>query len=189
MARYRMVLWQREVKRCIITKARSGGCRLKNLPQKLYFICMACVLLLYFESSYLYELFRVKLFQLTYSYIPCTDASWPASSYDADTGCCGVCPHIYLSILEASINSQTVSRSVSFESLIHLSRLCLCMTLSYSAELRKPGQGFAWGQQWSPGAGPAQGVGSGRDNNTTIYDFGRGPWVHVNPVTPSCIRP
>ncbi|KAH0714072.1 hypothetical protein KY284_006977 [Solanum tuberosum] len=32
-----------------------------------------------------------------------------------------------------------------------------------SAELRKPGQGFAWGQQWSPSAGPAQGVGSGRD--------------------------
>ncbi|WMV58154.1 hypothetical protein MTR67_051539 [Solanum verrucosum] len=26
------------------------------------------------------------------------------------------------------------------------------------------GQGFSWGQQWSPGAGPAQGVGSGRDN-------------------------
>ncbi|WMV23350.1 hypothetical protein MTR67_016735 [Solanum verrucosum] len=25
------------------------------------------------------------------------------------------------------------------------------------------GQGFAWGQQWSPGAGPAQGVGLGRD--------------------------
>ncbi|WMV14499.1 hypothetical protein MTR67_007884 [Solanum verrucosum] len=24
-----------------------------------------------------------------------------------------------------------------------------------SAELRKPGQGFAWGQKWSPGAGPA----------------------------------
>ncbi|WMV53142.1 hypothetical protein MTR67_046527 [Solanum verrucosum] len=32
-----------------------------------------------------------------------------------------------------------------------------------STGLRKPGQGFAWGQQWSPGAGPAQGVGSGRD--------------------------
>ncbi|KAH0670581.1 hypothetical protein KY290_025995 [Solanum tuberosum] len=32
-----------------------------------------------------------------------------------------------------------------------------------SAELRKPGQGFAWGQKWSSGAGPAQGVGSGRD--------------------------
>ncbi|WMV57838.1 hypothetical protein MTR67_051223, partial [Solanum verrucosum] len=32
-----------------------------------------------------------------------------------------------------------------------------------SAELRKPGQGFAWGQKWSPGAGSAQGVGSGRD--------------------------
>ncbi|KAH0739491.1 hypothetical protein KY290_038196 [Solanum tuberosum] len=35
--------------------------------------------------------------------------------------------------------------------------------VSVSAELRKPGQGFAWGQQWSPSAGPAQGVGSGRD--------------------------
>ncbi|WMV07102.1 hypothetical protein MTR67_000487, partial [Solanum verrucosum] len=32
-----------------------------------------------------------------------------------------------------------------------------------SAELRKPGQGFAWGQQWSPSAGPAQGIDSGRD--------------------------
>ncbi|KAH0745177.1 hypothetical protein KY285_006834 [Solanum tuberosum] len=36
-------------------------------------------------------------------------------------------------------------------------------SISISAELRKPGQGFAWGQKWSPGAGPAQGVGSGRD--------------------------
>ncbi|KAH0763051.1 hypothetical protein KY290_019124 [Solanum tuberosum] len=35
--------------------------------------------------------------------------------------------------------------------------------VSVSAELRKPGQGFAWGQQWSPSVGPAQGVGSGRD--------------------------
>nr|ABI34350.1 NB-ARC domain containing protein [Solanum demissum] len=35
-----------------------------------------------------------------------------------------------------------------------------------SAELRKPGQGFAWGQKWSSGAGPAQGVGSGCDKNT-----------------------
>ncbi|WMV07313.1 hypothetical protein MTR67_000698, partial [Solanum verrucosum] len=31
-----------------------------------------------------------------------------------------------------------------------------------SAELRKPGQGFAWGQQWSSSAGHVQGVGSGR---------------------------
>uniref|UniRef100_M1DY80 Late blight resistance protein n=1 Tax=Solanum tuberosum TaxID=4113 RepID=M1DY80_SOLTU len=37
------------------------------------------------------------------------------------------------------------------------------MYVYVSAELRKPGQGFAWGQQWSPSAGPAQGVGSGRD--------------------------
>ncbi|WMV28627.1 hypothetical protein MTR67_022012 [Solanum verrucosum] len=37
--------------------------------------------------------------------------------------------------------------------------------VSVSAELRKLGQGFAWGQQWSPGAGPAQGVSSGRDNH------------------------
>ncbi|KAH0689004.1 hypothetical protein KY289_016362 [Solanum tuberosum] len=29
--------------------------------------------------------------------------------------------------------------------------------VSVSAELRKPGQGFAWGQQWSPSVGPAQG--------------------------------
>ncbi|WMV07834.1 hypothetical protein MTR67_001219 [Solanum verrucosum] len=37
-------------------------------------------------------------------------------------------------------------------------------SVEVSAELRKPGQGFAWGQKWSPGAGPAQGVGSGRDS-------------------------
>ncbi|KAH0745426.1 hypothetical protein KY285_007083 [Solanum tuberosum] len=37
-----------------------------------------------------------------------------------------------------------------------------------SAELRKPGQGFAWGQQWSPSAGPAQGVGSERDNGSNL---------------------
>ncbi|WMV51113.1 hypothetical protein MTR67_044498, partial [Solanum verrucosum] len=36
-------------------------------------------------------------------------------------------------------------------------------SVEVSAELRKPGQGFAWGQKWSPGAGSAQGVGSGRD--------------------------
>ncbi|KAH0696190.1 hypothetical protein KY289_013672 [Solanum tuberosum] len=40
--------------------------------------------------------------------------------------------------------------------------LCLLGCCGVSAELRKPGQGFAWGQQWSPSAGPAQGVGSGR---------------------------
>ncbi|WMV45049.1 hypothetical protein MTR67_038434, partial [Solanum verrucosum] len=38
-----------------------------------------------------------------------------------------------------------------------------------STELRKPGQGLAWGQQWSPSAGPAQGVGSGRDMKS--YSF------------------
>ncbi|KAH0776087.1 hypothetical protein KY290_007498 [Solanum tuberosum] len=32
-------------------------------------------------------------------------------------------------------------------------------SISVSAELRKPGQGFAWGQKWPPGAGPAQGEG------------------------------
>ncbi|KAH0765241.1 hypothetical protein KY285_001112 [Solanum tuberosum] len=90
MARYRMVLWQREVKRCIITKARSGGCRLKNLPQKLY-------------------------------------------RYPGSASC-------------TSLIQLSTPESVVF------------------AELRKPGQGFAWGQQWSPGAGPAQCVGSGRDN-------------------------
>ncbi|KAH0694060.1 hypothetical protein KY285_021157 [Solanum tuberosum] len=42
---------------------------------------------------------------------------------------------------------------------------------SVSAELRKPGQGFAWGQQWSPGAGPAQGVGSGRDSLKNLSDL------------------
>ena len=75
-----MVLGQREVKRCIITRAHSGGCRLKNLPLKLYYfyiskvefvialiinelsclqcfksfiyIYIACVLLLYIEFSY-----------------------------------------------------------------------------------------------------------------------------------------
>ncbi|WMV07899.1 hypothetical protein MTR67_001284, partial [Solanum verrucosum] len=50
---------------------------------------------------------RKHVFQLAYSYIPCTDASWPASFDDADSvfvllGCCGVCPNIHLSILEAS---------------------------------------------------------------------------------------
>ncbi|KAH0698379.1 hypothetical protein KY289_015861 [Solanum tuberosum] len=34
---------------------------------------------------------------------------------------------------------------------------------SVSAELRKPGQGFAWGQKWSPGAGPAQGYSCSED--------------------------
>ncbi|WMV51073.1 hypothetical protein MTR67_044458 [Solanum verrucosum] len=67
------------------------------------------------------------VFQLAYSYIPCTDASWPASFDDADSG---------------TPDQHFVS-----------------------AELRKPGQGFAWGQKWSPGAGPVQGVGSGRDNS------------------------
>ncbi|KAH0760391.1 hypothetical protein KY290_016464 [Solanum tuberosum] len=49
-------------------------------------------------------------------------------------GCCGVCPNIHLSIFRGFIDRQ------------------------FSAELRKPGQGFAWGQQWSPSASPAQGV-------------------------------
>ncbi|WMV40788.1 hypothetical protein MTR67_034173 [Solanum verrucosum] len=40
--------------------------------------------------------------------------------------------------------------------------------MNVSAELRKPGQGFAWGQKWSSGAGPVQGVGSGRDNEEEI---------------------
>uniref|UniRef100_M1BFF9 Late blight resistance protein n=1 Tax=Solanum tuberosum TaxID=4113 RepID=M1BFF9_SOLTU len=39
-----------------------------------------------------------------------------------------------------------------------------------SAELRKPGQWFAWGQQWSPSVGPSQGVGSGRDNIHSSQD-------------------
>ncbi|WMV23199.1 hypothetical protein MTR67_016584, partial [Solanum verrucosum] len=64
------------------------------------------------------------------------------------SGCCGVYPNIHLSMCRGFIDSQ----SVSFESLFYV-----------SAELRKPGQGFAWGQQWSPSAGPAQGVGSRRD--------------------------
>ncbi|WMV48063.1 hypothetical protein MTR67_041448 [Solanum verrucosum] len=88
---------------------------------------------------------RKHAFQLGYSYIQCTDASWPASYDDANTGCCGVCPNIHLSICRGFIDSQSVS-----------------------VELRKPGQGFAWGQQWSPGAGPAQGVGSGRDINDLV---------------------
>ncbi|KAH0668805.1 hypothetical protein KY289_023298 [Solanum tuberosum] len=44
-------------------------------------------------------------------------------------------------------------------------------SISVSAELRKPGQGFAWGQKWSPGAGPAQGLGSGRDNPLHLRMF------------------
>uniref|UniRef100_M0ZJE8 ATGSL04 (glucan synthase-like 4) n=1 Tax=Solanum tuberosum TaxID=4113 RepID=M0ZJE8_SOLTU len=34
--------------------------------------------------------------------------------------------------------------------------------------LIQSGQGFAWGQQWSPSVGPAQGVGSGRDSDYPI---------------------
>ncbi|KAH0745194.1 hypothetical protein KY285_006851 [Solanum tuberosum] len=57
------------------------------------------------------------------------------------SGCCGVCPNIHLSVFRGFTDRQSVS-----------------------AELRKPGQGFAWGQQWSPSASPAQGVDSGRDS-------------------------
>ncbi|WMV23337.1 hypothetical protein MTR67_016722 [Solanum verrucosum] len=49
--------------------------------------------------------------------------------------------------------------SASCTSLIQLST----PELVVSAELRKPGQGFSWGQKWSSGASLAQGVGSGRD--------------------------
>ena len=89
-----MVLGQREVKRCIITKAHSGGCRLKNLPLKLYyfyiskvefvialiinelsclncfksFIYIACVLLLYILSSVIHELNRAKVRVPLYSF-------------------------------------------------------------------------------------------------------------------------
>ncbi len=120
------------------------------------FIYCMCLIALYIEFSYswveqsqgkcsfvLFSSLSCGLaFQLAYSYIPCTDASWPASYYDADTGtqdqhparrwsswalqsqwwaslhsgglnyfvflvfvllgCCGVCPNIHLSILEAS---------------------------------------------------------------------------------------
>uniref|UniRef100_M1C446 F-Box protein n=1 Tax=Solanum tuberosum TaxID=4113 RepID=M1C446_SOLTU len=57
------------------------------------------------------------------------------------------------------------------------------------AELRKPGQGFAWGQQWSPSAGPAQGVGSGRDiyedsgsydTVVNIYSLRADSWRTIN---------
>uniref|UniRef100_M1DBU5 ATP binding protein n=1 Tax=Solanum tuberosum TaxID=4113 RepID=M1DBU5_SOLTU len=39
-------------------------------------------------------------------------------------------------------------------------------------EKLKPGQGFAWGQQWSPSTDPAQGVGSGRDRNSSKKNGG-----------------
>ncbi|WMV38204.1 hypothetical protein MTR67_031589 [Solanum verrucosum] len=35
---------------------------------------------------FLSSLYLVLAFQLAYLYIQCTDASWPASSYDADVG-------------------------------------------------------------------------------------------------------
>ncbi|KAH0756637.1 hypothetical protein KY290_026907 [Solanum tuberosum] len=54
---------------------------------------------------------------------------------------------------------------------------------SVSAELRKPGQGFAWGQQWSPGAGPAQGVGSGRDSKGNFTDL---TFPYSLPTQPDC---
>ncbi|WMV40254.1 hypothetical protein MTR67_033639 [Solanum verrucosum] len=38
-----------------------------------------------------------------------------------------------------------------------------------SQSVRKPGQEFAWGQQWFSSAGPAQGVGSGRDSLLAEY--------------------
>ncbi|KAH0698991.1 hypothetical protein KY284_013206 [Solanum tuberosum] len=41
--------------------------------------------------------------------------------------------------------------------------LKLILLSNSSAEFRKPGQGFAWGQQWSSSASLAQGVGSVRD--------------------------
>ena len=62
MARYRMVLWQREVKRCIITKARSGGCRLKNLPQNLYYFFISkeeLVIVLCLMSQVVYTVLQV----------------------------------------------------------------------------------------------------------------------------------
>ncbi|WMV28787.1 hypothetical protein MTR67_022172 [Solanum verrucosum] len=42
---------------------------------------------------------------------------------------------------------------------------------SVSDELRKPGQGFAWGKQWSSSAGHVQGVGSERDTKTRILCY------------------
>nr|AAV31176.2 hypothetical protein STB1_57t00013 [Solanum tuberosum] len=59
--------------------------------------------------------------------------------------------------------------SASYTSLIQLST----PESVVSVESRKPGQGFAWGQQWSPGAGPAQCVGSGRDINQFNFNAER----------------
>ncbi|KAH0711561.1 hypothetical protein KY289_007520 [Solanum tuberosum] len=44
-----------------------------------------------------------------------------------------------------------------------------------SAELRKPGQGFAWGQQWSPSAGPAQGAIIRPNNSLTAREV----WLQI----------
>ena len=68
-----------------------------------FYLYCTCLKLLYIEMSsvkyswvaksqckyFFHNLFRayvVLAFQLAYSYIQCTDVSWPASSYDADTG-------------------------------------------------------------------------------------------------------
>ncbi|KAH0637918.1 hypothetical protein KY289_037833 [Solanum tuberosum] len=61
-------------------------------------------------------------FQLAYLYIQCNDASWPASYDDVDTGTQDQHPILF---------SQVVLKPF--------------IALSYSAELRNPDQGFAWG--------------------------------------------
>ncbi|WMV48183.1 hypothetical protein MTR67_041568, partial [Solanum verrucosum] len=89
---------------------------------------------------------------LAYSYIPCTDASWPASFDDADSVFCFI----------RMLRGLSQHPSQYFRGFID-------RQLYVSAELRKSGQGFAWGQKWSPGAGPAQGVGSRHDSYVSRY--------------------
>ncbi|WMV22953.1 hypothetical protein MTR67_016338 [Solanum verrucosum] len=69
--------------------------------------------------------------------------------------------------MPVGLHLMTMQIQVPWISILHVVDPGCCgavpTSISVSAELRKPGQGFAWGQQWSPSAGPAQGVGSGRD--------------------------
>ncbi|WMV28441.1 hypothetical protein MTR67_021826 [Solanum verrucosum] len=78
---------------------------------------------------------------------------------------------IQLSTSESVVSLLAFRRTRLFRvSSFYFVRMLRVILLSQvSAELRKPGQGFAWGQQWSPGAGPAQGVGSGRDTVSSNY--------------------
>ncbi|WMV55639.1 hypothetical protein MTR67_049024 [Solanum verrucosum] len=65
--------------------------------------------------------------------------------------------------MPVGLHLMTMQTQVPQISILHVVDPAEHSRVSVSAELRRPGQGFAWGQQWSPGADPAKGVGSGRD--------------------------